>query len=94
MLAGMFASIRAGETGPGVVGHVWRALQKPNPWATLMEIGLSEIYQGPDLDPEPNTWWAHEEEEIPRNGYSLLAAESLASVEGVSGISLRFKLTF
>lgn len=89
MLAGMFPSIRAGQTSPGVVGQVWQALQMANPWPTLMEIGLSEeIEETANRDPEPNSWWADEGQQIRMDGYSMLAADHLASVEGVSGVSL------
>jgi len=93
MLAGMFPLIRDGQTGPGIVGRVWQALQKPNPWPALLEIGLSEpIDESPGIDPELNAWWADVGHEIRKDGYSLLAAHFLASVEGVRHIFLSFNL--
>lgn len=93
MLAGMFPSIRAGQTGPSIVGLVWKALQTANPWPTLIEIGLSEpVDECTDMDPEPNAWWVDDWHEIRKDGYSLLAADFLASVEGVSGIGLSFNV--
>ena len=39
-----------------------------------------------EVDPELNAWWEVKGHGVPKNGYSLLTADFLVSVEGVSSI--------